>query len=91
MREHQIFGYIRVSAKDQNTDRQSDALTPPGISKKNLYIDKQSGKDFERPAWKRLVKRLRSWVSAWTEAKRRPRRQMEIRGRFHAVSKGLLT
>lgn len=59
MREHQIFGYIRVSAKDQNTDRQLDALAPLGMSKKNLYIDKQSGKDFERPAWRQLVKRLR--------------------------------
>ena len=59
MKEHQIFGYIRVSAKDQNVDRQIDALAPLGIPKRNLYIDKQSGKDFERPAWRRLVKRLR--------------------------------
>ena len=59
MREQQIFGYIRVSAKDQNIDRQLDALAPLGIPKRNRYIDKQSGKDFDRPAWKRLVKRLR--------------------------------
>ena len=59
MREQQIFGYIRVSAKDQNTDRQLDALAPLGIPERNLYIDRQSGKDFDRPAWKRLVKRLR--------------------------------
>jgi len=48
MQEHQIFGYIRVSTKEQNTDRQQDALAPPGIPKKNLYVDKQSGKDFDR-------------------------------------------
>lgn len=59
MREQQIFGYIRVSAKDQNIDRQLDALAPLGIPKRNRYIDKQSGKDFDRPAWRRLVKRLR--------------------------------
>ena len=59
MREHQIFGYIRVSTKEQNTDRQLDALAPLGIPKQNLYTDKQSGKDFDRPAWRRLVKRLR--------------------------------
>ena len=40
MKEHQIFGYIRVSAKDQNVDRQIDALAPLGIPKRNLYIDK---------------------------------------------------
>ena len=56
---HQIFGYVRVSAKDQNTDRQLDALAPLGIPKRNLYIDEQSGKDFDRPAWRRLVKCLR--------------------------------
>lgn len=44
MREQQIFGYIRVSAKDQNIDRQLDALAPLGIPKRNRYIDKQSGK-----------------------------------------------
>ena len=59
MKEHQIFGYIRVSAKDQNVDRQIDALAPLGIPKRNLYIDKQSGKDFERPAYQELIRKLR--------------------------------
>jgi DNA invertase Pin-like site-specific DNA recombinase len=53
------YGYIRVSSKDQNEDRQHIALTPMDISKRNLYIDRQSGKNFDRPAYKRLVKRLR--------------------------------
>lgn len=52
-------GYIRVSTKDQNEARQLDALTPYSIPDKNLYIDKQSGKNFECPAWKKLMKRLR--------------------------------
>lgn len=52
------FGYIRVSSKDQNEDRQIDALSRFGIPKRYLFIDKQSGKDFNRPAYKRMLKRL---------------------------------
>ena len=59
MNEHQIFGYARVSTREQNVDRQLDALAPFGIPKRNLYIEKRSGKDFERPAYKRLLKRLK--------------------------------
>jgi len=59
MKEHQIFGYVRVSTREQNIDRQQDALEPLGIPKGNLYVDKQSGKDFDRPAWRRLMKRLK--------------------------------
>lgn len=57
-RKTQIFGYVRVSTREQNEVRQLIALEPFRIPKRNLYIDKQSGKDFERPAYKRLVKRL---------------------------------
>lgn len=53
------FGYIRISSRDQNINRQLDALHEFGISDGRLFIDKQSGKDFERPAYKRLLKRLR--------------------------------
>ncbi|MDR2132004.1 MAG: recombinase family protein [Clostridiales Family XIII bacterium] len=53
------FGYIRVSATDQNADRQRIALAPFDIPKGNLYMDKQSGKDFARPAYRRMTKRLR--------------------------------
>lgn len=54
-----IYGYIRVSTTDQNTARQFAALEKLEIPQKNLYVDKQSGKDFNRPAYQRLVKRLR--------------------------------
>ncbi len=54
-----IYGYVRVSSKDQNEDRQLVALEELGILKNQIYMDKQSGKDFERPAYKRLVKKLR--------------------------------
>ncbi len=54
-----IYGYVRVSSTDQNEDRQIQAMKEKEIPTCNLYIDKQSGKDFDRPQYKRLVKRLR--------------------------------
>jgi len=53
------YGYIRTSAADQNENRQHDSMTALNITLSNLYIDKQSGKDFERPAWQALVANLR--------------------------------
>lgn len=54
------YGYIRVSSMDQNEDRQRLALTERAVPEKNIYIDKQSGKDFDRPQYKKLVKKLRA-------------------------------
>lgn len=54
------YGYIRVSSKEQNIDRQIVALKNVGIKPKCIYQDKQSGKDFERPNYKRLVRQLKS-------------------------------
>ena len=54
-----IFGYVRVSSVEQNEDRQLIALENVGVAKRNIFIDKQSGKNFERPKYKRLVKRLK--------------------------------
>ena len=53
------FGYIRVSAKDQNPERQFAALEELNIPKKNIYLDKISGKDFSRPAYQKMIKKLR--------------------------------
>lgn len=53
------YAYIRVSSKDQNIDRQVDAMSDIGIDYNNMFIDKQSGKDFNRKAYKKLIKRLR--------------------------------
>jgi len=53
-----VYAYIRVSAIDQNESRQLDALHGLDIPESNIYIDKQSGKDFERPMYKALVKKL---------------------------------
>ena len=54
------YGYIRVSSREQNVDRQLDALHSMGLDIKQIYIDKQSGKNFDRPAYKRLMKKLRA-------------------------------
>ena len=53
------YGYVRVSTRDQNEDRQLIAMNELSIPKKNIFMDKQSGKDFERPQYKRLVKKLK--------------------------------
>lgn len=55
----EIYGYIRVSSKDQNEDRQVIALSACGIPKKNIFMDKQSGKDFNRPAYRKLLKKIK--------------------------------
>ena len=54
-----IYGYIRVSTRDQNEDRQLIALRELKIPEKNIFMDKQSGKDFNRPQYKRLVRKLK--------------------------------
>ena len=53
------YGYVRVSSREQNEDRQLDALREMEIAKRNIFIDKQSGKDFERPQYKRLVRKVK--------------------------------
>ncbi len=53
------YAYVRVSTRDQNEDRQLMALDGLSIPEKNIFLDKQSGKDFERPQYRRLVKKLK--------------------------------
>ncbi len=55
-----VYGYIRVSSVDQNIDRQMIAMQELDIPTKNLYIDKQSGKDFERTQYQKLLRKLKS-------------------------------
>lgn len=55
-----VYGYIRVSSTDQNEDRQVIALREKKVLEKDIYMDKQSGKDFNRPQYQKLVKRLKS-------------------------------
>lgn len=55
----QIFGYARVSTREQNEARQLLALREFGVEDERIFTDRQSGKDFDRPAYRRLVRRLR--------------------------------
>ena len=54
-----VYGYIRVSSRDKNEDRQLIALKEVGIAEKNIYMDKQSGKDFNRPQYKKLLRKIK--------------------------------
>ena len=54
------YGYVRVSSKDQNLNRQLDAFSELGLESKYIYIDKMSGKDFKRPNYKKMVSKLRA-------------------------------
>ena len=53
------YGYVRVSSTDQNEDRQMVALHQVGVEDKHIFMDKQSGKDFDRPQYKKMVKKMR--------------------------------
>lgn len=55
-----IYGYVRVSSIDQNEDRQMIALRDAAVPEKNIFMDKQSGKDFNRPNYKKLVRKLQA-------------------------------
>ena len=55
--QSKIYGYIRVSTKKQNEDRQRVALLEAGVPPKQIILDKQSGKDFNRPGYRKLCKK----------------------------------
>ncbi len=54
-----VYGYIRVSSRDQNEDRQMIAMREMSVPEGNIFMDKQSGKDFERPRYQKLVRKLK--------------------------------
>lgn len=55
----ELYGYVRVSSRDQNEERQLRALYETGVRQKNIFVDKQSGSDFERPQYQRLIKSIK--------------------------------
>lgn len=63
-----LYGYIRVSSREQNEDRQILALKELSIPEKNLFIDKQSGKDFERPQYRKMVRKLKKTICSISRA-----------------------
>ena len=56
--KNKTYGYVRVSSKDQNEARQLNAMAEQAVPTQNVYVDKQSGKDFNRPQYKRLLRKL---------------------------------
>ena len=58
MERLKFYGYMRCSSREQNEDRQRIALKEMGVPEKQIYMDKQSGKDFNRPQYKRLLRKL---------------------------------
>lgn len=56
---NKVYGYIRVSTREQNIERQMLSLLEANVDKRNIYIDKQSGKDFRRPAYSKMMRRVR--------------------------------
>ena len=57
-----VYGYIRVSSADQNEERQIIAMQEKRIPQGNLFVDKQSGKDFDRPQYKELIGKIRKAI-----------------------------
>ena len=60
MEQQKLYGYARVSSRNQNEDRQVIALREMGVPDNNIFVDKQSGKDFNRPQYKKLLRKLDS-------------------------------
>ena len=60
MSKETIYGYARVSTREQNEDRQIIALMEMGVPEQNIYLDKLSGKNFERPQYRKLLRKLNS-------------------------------
>lgn len=82
------FGYIRVSSKDQNEERQRIQLELQGIDEANTYIDKQSGKDFDRPQYKKMIKRIHTGDCLWiTSIDRLGRNYEEIQEQWRYLTK----
>ncbi len=82
------YGYVRVSTKEQKTDRQMDALEAYGIPEDRIFIDQLSGKDFERPEYRRLLRRMkRSDVLVIKSIDRLGRNYNEILEQWRYISK----
>ena len=84
------YGYIRVSSVDQNEDRQRIAMRSKGVPERCIYMDKQSGKDFERPNYKRMVKNFRRGDLLYVMSiDRLGRSYKEIQRQWQILTKGI--
>lgn len=85
---NKVYGYVRVSSQEQNEDRQLIAMAEAGVERANIFIDKQSGKDFDRPNYKRLIKRLRSGDTLFIKSiDRLGRNYEEIQNQWRIITK----
>lgn len=83
-----IYGYVRVSTREQNEDRQLIALREVGVSDKNIFMDKQSGKDFERPQYKKLLRKMKKDDLLYIKSiDRLGRNYEEILQQWHIITK----
>ena len=83
-----IYGYVRVSSTDQNEDRQMLEMQRLKIKKKNIYIDKQSGKDFNRPSYQRLLWKLKKGDLLYVKSiDRLGRNYKEIQDQWRVLTK----
>lgn len=86
--ENKIYGYVRVSSTDQNEDRQMMALNKVNVPEKNIYTDKLSGKDFNRPQYKKLVRKLKAGDLLYTlSIDRLGRNYEEIQNQWRILTK----
>ena len=84
----EIYGYVRVSSTDQNEDRQMLEMQRLKIKKKNIYIDKQSGKDFNRPGYQRLLGKLKKGDLLYVKSiDRLGRNYKEIQDQWRVLTK----
>lgn len=84
-----IYGYVRVSTREQNEDRQLIALREVGVSDRNIYMDKQSGKDFERPQYKKLLRKMKKDDLLYIKSiDRLGRNYEEILQQWRVITKG---
>ena len=57
-----VYGYVRVSTREQKEDRQLAAMREQGVLEENIFIDKQSGKDFNRPQYRKLLRKAKKTI-----------------------------
>ncbi|MDO4477803.1 MAG: recombinase family protein [Lachnospiraceae bacterium] len=85
---NKVWGYARVSSFDQNEERQLIELRKRGVKNNNIFVDKQSGKDFERPKYKVMVKKMRKGDLLYIlSIDRLGRNYVEIQNQWHILTK----
>lgn len=83
-----IYGYVRVSSKDQNEERQVLAMLEVGVDRKNVFVEKKSGKDFDRPQYKRLMKTIKAGDTIVIKSIDRPgRNYQEVLNQWRIITK----